>query len=299
MNTTQLECFVNIASTLNFVKTAELMSLTQPAVSKQLQSLERELGVRLLDRSTRHVSLTTVGERFLPEAREMLQAYYHSRDWILSYSQIENYYLRIGYSDPHAINRVSQTLTQLRKKHSNIYPRFTLNQPDANLARLEHGQLDLVVSIKDYSYSNKDIIFMELKTERFVCVVRKDHPLAAVAGEKKIVTTDQLWTHQQVLAIPPYLMHNQFMARHSLLPINDKIVNYSCKNNSEAYGLVLAGFGFCMVPTYLLMPHPDLAFLEWKQSPRTPMGIYYRKGSPKDNPILLDYLKAAKTIYAD
>ena len=43
MNITQLECFVNIAGTMNFMKTAELMSLTQPAVSRQLQALEQEL----------------------------------------------------------------------------------------------------------------------------------------------------------------------------------------------------------------------------------------------------------------
>ena len=47
MNTAQLECFVSLAGTLNFVRTAEEIGLTQPAVSKQIKALEDELGVRL------------------------------------------------------------------------------------------------------------------------------------------------------------------------------------------------------------------------------------------------------------
>ena len=86
MNTTQLECFVNIANTLNFIKTAELMSLSQPAVSRQIQALENELGVRLISRTTRSVSLTEAGERFLPDATDMLHTFYHSRDTLSSFN---------------------------------------------------------------------------------------------------------------------------------------------------------------------------------------------------------------------
>ena len=96
MNIAQLECFVNIANTMNFMKTAELMSLTQPAVSRQLQALEQELGVRLLERTTRSVSLTPVGARFLPEAKDILKTWYHSRSWLSSYSMSEQNFNRVG-----------------------------------------------------------------------------------------------------------------------------------------------------------------------------------------------------------
>ena len=295
MNTTQLECFVNIANTMNFLKTAEVMHMTQPAVSKQLQSLEKELGVRLIERTTRSVSLTAVGERFLPEAMDMLKTYYHAQTWMSSYSSIGQNSLRIGYSDPHAMNRIAQALSLLRKEQDNISPRFSMDQTNANLARLERGQLDMVIGMKDFSYKNRDVAFMEMMTDRFYCVIRKDHPLAKKEGET--IITDDFWPYPQILAIPSYLRVNSFLDQHSLLPFNENVINYITSDVHEAYGLILAGYGFAMVPGHLLMPHPDILWLDWKTSPTSPMGIYHKKGSAKDNPALLAYLRVAKELY--
>ena len=297
MNTTQLECFVNIASTLNFMKTAQLMSLTQPAVSKQIQSLEKELGARLFERTTRSISLTRVGAKFLPEAKDMLKTYYHSKSWISAYGDSEQSYLRIGYADPHDINCISKTFALLLEDYKNVSPRFTIDQTDANLARLERGQLDMVIGIKDYSYKNKDIVFVEMMTDRFTCIVNNDHPLARTAQTDTVIT-DDFWEYSQVIAIPSYLLVNNFINKHPILPVNEKVTNYNCSNNAEAYGMVLAGFGFSMIPTHLLMPHPNLRFFKWKTTPTTPMGIYYAKGSSNDNQIILSYLKKARMAYA-
>ena len=87
MNTSQLECFVTLAGTLNFVKTAEILGLSQPAVSKQIRAIETELGAALFRRTSRAVSLTPVGERFLPEATDMLNIFNRSRAWIHSYTE--------------------------------------------------------------------------------------------------------------------------------------------------------------------------------------------------------------------
>ena len=297
MNTTQLECFVNIANTRNFLKTAELMHMTQPAISKQLQALERELGVRLIERTTRSVSLTAIGERFLPEAMDMLKTFYHAQTWMSSYTEQEQSFLRIGYSDPHAMHQISQTLALLRETYPNSSPRFTFDQTNANLARLERGQLDLVIGMKDYSYASREVAFMEMITDRFYCVVQKNHPIALNASDDRVIT-DEFWPYPQILAIPSYLRINNFLNQHPILPINEQVMNYMTADTHEAYGLVLAGYGYAMIPGHLLMPHPELKFFKWKTSPTAPMGIYHRKGEAKANPVLLSYLRAAKMIYA-
>lgn len=64
MNTQQLECFVTLAKNLNYAKTTEDLCLSQPAVSRQIQSLEAELNTKLFNRTTRSVSLTQVGFQF-------------------------------------------------------------------------------------------------------------------------------------------------------------------------------------------------------------------------------------------
>lgn len=58
MNLFQLECFLAVASHLNFARAAEQLHVTQPTVSHQIRSLEKELGVSLFTRSTRSVALT-------------------------------------------------------------------------------------------------------------------------------------------------------------------------------------------------------------------------------------------------
>lgn len=61
VNTFQLSCFLQVAETLNFARAAEILHVTQPAVTQQIRSLEKELGVPLFHRTTRSVKLTQAG----------------------------------------------------------------------------------------------------------------------------------------------------------------------------------------------------------------------------------------------
>ncbi|WP_214417263.1 LysR family transcriptional regulator [Sphaerisporangium fuscum] len=74
MEIRQLRYFVAVADEGGFARAAERLQIVQPAVSQQVARLERELGVRLFDRSSRRIRLTGAGDRLLPEARALLAA---------------------------------------------------------------------------------------------------------------------------------------------------------------------------------------------------------------------------------
>ena len=125
MTTSQLECFISLAGTLNYMKTAEQLGLTQPAVSKQIQSLETELNCKLFNRTTRSVTLTKVGTAFLTDANTIIDTFYHSKERISNYQQRDLHSLKIGYMDPHTIYLISRILKPLFVSKPNVIPEFT------------------------------------------------------------------------------------------------------------------------------------------------------------------------------
>src|SRR5215204_2890283 len=70
----QLRCFLAIAEEMHFGRAAARLNMTQPPLSRQLQHLERALGVDLVERSSRFVQLTAAGKAFLVDARHILRA---------------------------------------------------------------------------------------------------------------------------------------------------------------------------------------------------------------------------------
>src|SRR5437764_14302760 len=72
MELRQIRSFLSIAETLHFGRTAELIHLSQPALSLQIRSLEEEIGVRLFDRNRRKTTLTPAGALFREDAADVL-----------------------------------------------------------------------------------------------------------------------------------------------------------------------------------------------------------------------------------
>ena len=97
MELRHLRYFAAVGDALSFTKAAEALHLAQPSLTRQIQDLEAEIGVRLLDRNKRQVSLTQEGRSFLSDAKRVLA---HSADIVESVQRLsrnETGALNIGY----------------------------------------------------------------------------------------------------------------------------------------------------------------------------------------------------------
>jgi LysR family transcriptional regulator, carnitine catabolism transcriptional activator len=173
----QLEVLVAAADTASFSEAAQLLGISQPSLSETIRRMEAETGLRLFDRSTRSVALTSQGRHAVAVAREMLRDFRRGME-------------AIGRSDGR--QRAHLTIAGLPSIACAILPtalrRFLAAFPDVEVsvhdllheravARIEEGQADLALTIRPARLGN--CRFEELGADILQCVCAPDHPLAA------------------------------------------------------------------------------------------------------------------------
>jgi DNA-binding transcriptional LysR family regulator len=116
----QLDHFVAIAEEGSFTRAARRLSYVQSALSVSVQALERELGVRLFDRTTHRVTLTSAGEALLPAARRTLAGAEETRDIAAAVRGVLRGTLRIGLMQSFAFADVPGLLGQFHRQHPEV-----------------------------------------------------------------------------------------------------------------------------------------------------------------------------------
>ena len=138
MNSRQLEYAVKLSESGSFSQLAEKLNITQPALSKQILSLEKELGVQLFDRSSNPLSLTAAGEHFVRGAKELL---YKESELVRSMEQFctgERGRLVIGVTP----FRSAYLLPSLVKKVRERFPDVQIKLVEEGSEQLRHDAAD-------------------------------------------------------------------------------------------------------------------------------------------------------------
>src|SRR5918992_4023018 len=139
----QLRSFVVVAEELHFGRAAERLQMTQPPLSRQIQKLERALGVRLFERDNRKVELTTAGEAFLIEGRRLLALASGALEQAQRIQAGSAGTVRIGFTATAAFSVLTSLLNIVSEAypglHIDLFEMVTREQ----VSRLTNGELDL------------------------------------------------------------------------------------------------------------------------------------------------------------
>ncbi|MGW2101981.1 LysR substrate-binding domain-containing protein [Streptomyces olivaceoviridis] len=271
---TQLTCFVAVAEELHFTRAAERLSMTQPPLSRQIQLLEGELGVRLLDRTNRTVRLTPAGRSFLAEARRIMRQAEHAALAVRRVSTGEAGSIAIGFTAASAYSALGELLESARRALPRVeillHELVTRDQLEA----LSEGSLDL--GLIRPSAVGPDLTARTAVREGLVAALPADHALAADDGPMELSAFDG----------EDFLMYSPTEARyfHELLlttfrsaQVRPVFTQYLSQVHS-ILALVNIGWGIALVPE---------AAAEMR-----PTGVVYRPlhlpGHPR--PVELDYV---------
>jgi DNA-binding transcriptional LysR family regulator len=240
-----VQAFIAVADHGAFHRAAQALHITQTALSRRLQNLETFLGVRLVERTTRSLSLTPIGRNFLPQARRLLTD--------LGMALVE-----IRETGKSLRGDVTIACVPTVGVHylPRIVQRYAALHPDNRIKILDHASSDVAAAIlrREAEFGinmqapyDAELTSVALLTDRFVLVCRDDHALA----DRKRLSWKHLGPHALVLAgaesgYRPLLDLTLEKEQIQLKPF------YEVQRSSTAVGMVAEGVAAAVVPALAL-----------------------------------------------
>ena len=269
-----LQAFRAVAELSSFRKAAEAIHISQPAFSRRIEKLEDALGVRLLDRTTRRVTLTAVGRDFDRKVQQLLDDLDTTLLGIRGVAATRMGEVTIACVPSTVYYYLSQVISHYHER----YPKVRVKVFDASanevLSAVARSEADFGLNF--IGAQESDIEFKPLLEERFVAACRRDHPLA----KKKRVTWTELAQYDYISvskASGNRLLLDQALAG---LPGRPQAI-YEAQHVTTMLGLVEAGLGVAAVPS-MAMPaadHPLLVSVPLSEPVITrKVGLIRRKG---------------------
>ena len=241
----QLRTFVTVAEQKHFVSAANKLGISQPSLSQALAALESGLGIQLIERSTRRVIVTPIGEQLLPFAKATLEA----ADAFVAHSRGAGGELagplNIGIIPTVAPYILPTLLTLIAEEFPELEPRIVENQTENLLQRLRDGHIDVAVLATPTGATG--VTEIPLYDEAFAVVTNPDNPLAG-RGD---LTLDALRDLELLLLDDGHCLRDQIVELCQLADVDRSPGAQSATRAASlttVVQLVVAGLGSTLVP---------------------------------------------------
>jgi DNA-binding transcriptional LysR family regulator len=240
-----IQAFVVIAELGGFNKAADQLHITQTALTRRVQKLESYLGLKLIDRTTRHVELTAVGREFLPQARAII----NEMTSAIGYLKDKSQYAKGGFNLSCIPSLTVSMVPQLIRQYANLYPDNRIRILDATSSEVRKAVLNqqAEIGIALHGEKHPDLIEAPLFDDPLVFICQDTHPLK----DKKSVSWSDM-RDADLIVVSSFtstrvLMDYQ-LAQHDIR-LNG---SYEVQHHATAINLVAAGVGCAILPSSTL-----------------------------------------------
>jgi DNA-binding transcriptional LysR family regulator len=246
-----LRAFVTVGELRSFAAAARALHLSQPALSRRITNLEGMLGVRLFDRTTRHVELTLLGRRFLAQVRGLVEGLDRSVLSLRDAAELEAGDVTIGSVLSTVHHFLPPVIKAFHERHPHVLVRILEQGADEVLASVKHGEADFALNY--IGMQDPDVEFSPLLKEPYVLACPVGHPLA----KRRSVRWDELAAYP--LARVSHSSRNRLFIDQALAelpPLPRPICEV--RHVSTLIGLVESGLGVAVVPQLTLPRKPAM-----------------------------------------
>lgn len=216
----KLKVFCTVAETKSFSKTSEIIHLTQPAVSLQIQALEEKYETKLFDRSSSTVTLTPAGEILYRYAKEILALYTSAAKAIGKQTGLVKGSLTVGAGSNIGNYILPTLITEFKKNHAKSNICLLVSNSRRVIELLNGGNIDL--GLVEGDISRQKMVVKKLLSDELVLIVRPGHPWS----KKKEVSIEELTKEPFILrecGSGTRQMIEKFLSRHNISLHNLKI----------------------------------------------------------------------------
>jgi len=195
MSDRRLQVFHTVAGVLSFTKAAEILNMTQPAVTFQVRQLEEDFNTRLFDRSHNKISLTRAGELVLGYANQIVDLYGEMHESVKAMTGNNTGLITLGASTTIAEYMLPGLLGDFRKKFPEIMVRLKVANTDAIVAMVEDNSIDL--GVVEGEVNNQLLRVEDCLVDELVAICPNEHPFNKVESIKAEALVDQPFIYRE------------------------------------------------------------------------------------------------------
>ncbi len=275
MDIQNIRAFLAVSETASFSRAAEALHLTQPAVSKRIQTMEQFLDISLFDRIGKSVQLTEAGQALIPGYQRILDELEESERIISNLHETTSGHLRFATSHHIGLHRLPAILGKFSKQYPDVDLELQFMDSEQACQQVLHGDIELgIVTLP--SQPDKRLSLKKVWNDPMHCVVAANHPLAA--GK---VTRKQLLQKPSIL--PSYGTYTRTLINRAL-QLDDNINILIETNYLETIkAMVETGLGWGVIPDSMIDDSLKVIDIKTTKMQRE-LGVVFHKARTRSGP---------------